>query len=115
MKRTELPAANRALATVYVLQDDRKRLGDYTCEGAAQRFWKEWHGRPMRSRIGPLKKFARNLKDRLGGILAHCRWPLHTSLLAGINHKIKVIKRAAYDFRDDDFFLQIRQAFPGIP
>ncbi|HEY9175665.1 MAG TPA: transposase, partial [Verrucomicrobiae bacterium] len=42
--------------------------------------------------------------------------PLHTSLLEGINNKIKVIKRAAYGFRDDDdFFLTIRQAFPGIP
>jgi len=28
--------------------------------------------------------------------VAHCRWPLHTSLLEGINNKIKVIKRMAY-------------------
>jgi len=47
-------------------------------------------------------------------ILAHCRWPLHTSLLEGINNKIKVIKRMAYGFRDDQyFFLKIRAAFPG--
>jgi transposase len=55
------------------------------------------------------------LKDRLGGILAHCRRRLHTSLLEGINNKIKVIKRSAKGFRDDDdFFLIIRQAFLGI-
>ena len=53
---------------------------------------------------------------KLGGVLAHCRWPRHTSRLEGINNKIKVIKRAAYGFRDDnDFCLKIRQAFPGIP
>ena len=116
VKLSELLAANRALATVYVLKDDLKRRWDYTYAGAAQRFWKEWYGRAMRSRIEPLKQFARNLKDRLGGILAHCRWPLHTRLLEGINNKIKGIKRAAYGFRDDDdFFLKIRQAFPGIP
>lgn len=71
--------------------------------------------RANRNRIEPLKKFARNFKDRLAGILAHRRWPLHTSLLKGINNKIKVIKRMAFASRDDDcFFLRIRANFPGI-
>ncbi|TVM16165.1 ISL3 family transposase, partial [Oceanidesulfovibrio indonesiensis] len=56
------------------------------------------------------------LNPTLPGILAHCRFGLHTSLLEGINNKIKVIKRMAYGFRDDEyFFLKIRAAFPGIP
>jgi transposase len=49
-------------------------------------------------------------------ILSHCRWPLHTSLLEGINNKFKVIKRMAYGFRDDEYFLlKTRAAFPGVP
>ena len=112
----ELLAANRRLFTVYVMKDDLKHLWSYTYRGAALRFWKDWYSRAIRSRIEPLKKFARNLHDYLYGILAHCHWPLHTSLLEGINNKIKVIKRMAYGFRDDDyFFLKIRAAFPGIP
>lgn len=48
--------------------------------------------------------------------LLHCRYPLHTGLLEGINNKIKVLKRMAYGFRDDAyFFLKSRAAFPGIP
>lgn len=112
----ELLAANRKLLTVYVMKDDLKHLWSYTYPGAALRFWKDWYRRAIRSRIEPLKKFARNLHGYLYGILAHCRWPLHTSLLEGINNKIKVIKRMAYGFRDDNyFFLKIRAAFPGIP
>jgi len=39
---------------------------------------------------------------------------LHTSVLEGINNRIKVIKRMAYGFRDTEyFFLKIRAAFPG--
>jgi transposase len=35
-------------------------------------------------------------------------------VLEGMNNKIKVIKRVAYGFRDDEyFFLRIRHAFPG--
>lgn len=116
VRLSELLAANRKLATVYLLKDDLKELWDYRHEGYARRFWKGWFNRAIRSRIEPLKRFARNLRERLHGILAHCRWPLHTSLLEGINNRIKLIKRMAYGFRDDDyFFLKIRAAFPGIP
>ena len=111
----ELLEANRALFTVYVLKDDLKALCDYRHAGYAQRFWQHWYRRAVRSRIAPLVAFARKLKPYLPGILAHCRWPLGTNLIEGINNKIKVIKRMAYGFRDEAyFFLKIRAAFPGI-
>jgi transposase len=116
VKLKELLQANRKLLTVYVLKDDLKHLWDYRRPHAAERFWKQWYNRAIRSRIEPLKLFARRLKPYVPGILAHCRWPFHTSLLEGINNKIKVIKRMAYGFRDEEyFFLKIRAAFPGNP
>ncbi|MHC3748615.1 transposase, partial [Stutzerimonas stutzeri] len=37
-----------------------------------------------------------------------------TSVLEGVNNRIKVIKRMAYGFRDSEyFFLKIKVAFPG--
>lgn len=58
---------------------------------------------------------ARSTEPYLPGILAHCRWPLGTNLVEGINNKIKVIKRMAYGFRDDAyFFLKIRAALPDL-
>jgi transposase len=109
-------AANRHLWVVYVLKDAVKALWRYRYVGAARRAWDQWYGWAVRSRIAPLVTFARNLKDKLPGILAHCRYPLHTGVLEGINNKIKVIKRMAYGFRDDAyFFLKIRAAFPGNP
>ena len=111
----ELLQANRKLLKVYVLKDDLKHLWDYRYRGAAENFWESWYRRAIYSKIAPLKKFARNLKEHIPGILSHCRWPLHTSVLEGINNKIKVIKRMAFGFRDHEyFFLKIKQAFPGI-
>ena len=116
VRLSELLNANRALFTVYVLKDDLKELWRCRDEAAAGRFWKSWFRRALRSRIPPLIRFAKRLEPFLPGILAHSRWPLHTSLLEGINNKIKVIKRMAYGFRDHAyFFLKIRAAFPGIP
>ena len=111
----ELLAANRALLTVYLLKDDLKQLWRYRSEAWARKAWKSWKRRAMRSGLQPLRHFARCLEPYLPGILAHCRWPLGTNLVEGINNKIKVIKRIAYGYRDDAyFFLKIRAAFPGV-
>jgi transposase len=115
VRLSELLAANRALFTVYVLKDDLKALWGYRHAGYARHFWRHWYRRAISSGIVPLKNFARRLKDYLPGILAHCRWPIGTSVIEGINNTIKVIKRMAYGYRDDAyFFLRIRAAFPGI-
>lgn len=111
----ELLAANKPLMKVYVLREDLKHLWDFKYPAAAKRFWRGWYRRAIHSRVEPLKKFARRLKPYLQGILAHCRWPIHTSFIEGVNNKIKVLKRMAYRFRDQEyFFLRIRSAFPGI-
>jgi transposase len=111
----ELLAANRSLFVVHVLRDALKDLWRYRHAGYAERAWTSWYAKARRSRIEPLKRFAANLKPYLPGILAHCRFPLGTNLIEGINNKIKVIKRMAYGFRDDAyFFLKIRAAFPGV-
>lgn len=66
--------------------------------------------------ISDLLGFAKNLGPSLDGILTHCPFPIHTSLIEGVNNKIKLIKRIGYGYRDDTyFFLKIRSAFPGIP
>jgi transposase len=106
--------ANRRLWVVYVLKDALKELWRYRYAGVARKAWNQWYGWAVRSRIPALARFARQVKEKLPGILAHCRYPLHTSMLEGINNRIKVIKRMAYGFRDDAyFFLKIRAAFPG--
>jgi hypothetical protein len=63
----ELLAANRALMIAYVLKDDLKELWSYRHEGYARRFWLGWYRRAMRSRIEPLKAFARKLRGYLPG------------------------------------------------
>ena len=110
----ELLEANRSLATVYVMKDDLKALWNFRDAEHAQSFWEQWYERAVQSGIEPLVRFAKRLAGYIKGIVSHARWPLNTSLLEGINNKIKVLKRMAYGYRDDEFFfLKIRQAFPG--
>lgn len=112
----ELLEANRALMTVYVLKEDLSRLWECRSREAAAALFDGWIERAQESGITSLIRFVKKLRRHFHGILAHCRWPLNTSLLEGMSNKIKVVKRMAYGFRDHEyFFLKIRAAFPGIP
>src|SRR5690606_38669070 len=81
----ELLAANKALLTVYLLKEDLEGLWRYRREAWAWKAWKSWKRRALRSGLEPLRVFVRRLEPYLSGILAHCRWPLGTNLVEGIN------------------------------
>ena len=109
----ELLAVNQNLMTVYVLNEDLKQLWRHTDTKQAQTAVAAWIRRAQASGIPALQRFARNLMTYVHGIVAHARWQLNTSVLEGINNKIKVIKRMAYGYRDDEyFFLRFERRFP---
>jgi transposase len=111
----ELLRANHALFTVYVLKEDLRALWEARDPAVARYWWKGWYARACASAIPALVRFAHRLALQAEYIINHARHPLHTSLVEGINNKIKVMKRMAYGYRDDAyFFLKIRAAFPGI-
>lgn len=113
-KLDELLEANEPLLKVYLMKQQLKDLWRAPTKRAAMRRWNQWYNMAVDSGIKPLQHFAKVLKPYLRGIVAHAVHPLHTSVLEGINNKIKVIKRMAYGYRDTDyFFLKIRAAFPG--
>ena len=115
IRLAEVLNANAALLTVYVLKDDLKNLWKQADEKQARSLWEGWLERAQESGIQALIKFARRLAPYVEGIISSCRWKLNTSVLEGINNRIKVIKRIAYGYRDDDyFFLKIKAAFPGV-
>jgi transposase len=109
-----LLAANETLNTVYVLKDQLKQIWSYTDPASARQALDHWCALAEQSGITPLATFARNLRRHEKGIVNHSVYPIHTGRLEGINNKIKVIKRQAYGFRDDAYFiLKIKNAFRG--
>lgn len=110
----EVLEANAPLMTVYILRDELKRLWFYRRAQWAEKAWEQWQSQAKQSGIAALKLFAQRLESYWHGIVARCRHPLNTSIVEGINNTIKVIKRKAYGYRDEEyFFLKIKAAFPG--
>lgn len=114
IKLDELLAANLPLATVYLLKTSLKELWYAPTAWSAFKRWRTWYRLCLESGLAPAIQFAKRLKGYLRGIFASARFRLNTSVLEGINNRIKVIKRMAYGYRDSAyFFLKIKAAFPG--
>ncbi|APS32192.1 transposase [Pectobacterium brasiliense] len=114
VKLSELLEANQPLNTVYVMKTALKELWYASDEQEARQRWNGWYRQSQESGIKALKQFADRLKGYVSGIIASATHHLNTSVLEGMNNKIKVIKRMAYGYRDNDyFFLKIKAAFPG--
>ncbi len=109
---------NENINIAYILKDDLKRLWDYKSAGWANRCLDSWIGTAVASQIRPLVRFARTLSTYRHGLINHCFYPIDSAKLEGMNNKVKVIKRVAYGFHDDEYFiLKIKQASlpPGDP
>lgn len=102
---------NELLSATYILKDYLKRLWQYKYPKSAQKFLDYWCALANETGCVELTKFAKMLKRHSYGIIAHCKYPIHTGKLEGINNKIKVIKRKAYGYHDTEYFaLKIIQA-----
>lgn len=101
---------NENINIAYILKDELKRLWNYKSAGWANRCLNSWINTAMASEIKPIMNFAQTLNRYRYGLINHCHYPINTAKLEGMNNKIKVIKRIAYGFHDDDYFiLKIKQ------
>lgn len=114
IKLEELLSANQSLMTVYVLKKQLKELWYAPSEIEAKQRWSDWLSMAISRGLSRVIRFTKRLSGYGDGIIASAAYPMSTSVLEGMNNKIKVIKRMAYRYRDNDyFFLKIKAAFPG--
>lgn len=108
----ELVAINKNITTTMILKDQLKKLWDCQHPEEARKTLEDWCDLAITSGIKQLKSFVKMLKDHAYGILTHCKYRIHTSLIEGINNKIKLIKRKAYGFNDIEYFILVmKEAF----
>lgn len=109
-----LLAINENINLTYILKDDLKRIWNYKYPRCAEKLLDSWIKRAQATGLKPLAAFGKTLNNYRYGIINHCRYPINTGKLEGMNNKIKRVKRIAYGFHDDDYFiLKIKQACSG--
>ena len=93
-----LKKSNNRIYRAWLLKDEFEAFWGYRSVGWARRFLTQWIARVMRSRLEPLKKFARTLRRYFEDVVAHIDTGLTNAVAEGINRVIKIVKNRASGF-----------------
>jgi transposase len=86
---------------------DKELLRDLWAQetgGKAKSYFRDWYQRVIRTKIEPMKKLARSLKERSDNIVNCCTHGITNAVAEGINSKIMLIKRREGCYRNIENF-----------
>ena len=97
----ETLAYNLKSVRAYLLKEEFQLFWEYDSPAWAAKFLEAWCKRAMRSRIDPVKKFARTVRAHRDLLLNYFRAKKQFSsgLVEGLNNKAEVTLRKAYGYR----------------
>jgi transposase len=92
---------NLKTVRAYLLKEAFQQLWDYNSPAWAGKFLDEWCRQTMRSRIQPMKKIARSLRQHRQLILNYFAAGklISSGVVEGLNNKAKLTMRKSYGFR----------------
>ena len=101
VKLSELLQYNLQSVRSHLLREDFQRFWEYSSPGWAVKFLEQWCRRTMRSKIEPMKKIARSLREHRDLILNwfRAKGTVSAGSVEGLNNKAKLTIRKAYGFR----------------
>lgn len=91
-------------ARAWAIKELAMSLWYYRSRGWARRAWEKWYGRAIRSRLEPVKRVARMVKQHMEGILNAVVHNVTNAGSEGINSVIQKIINTARGFRNKERF-----------
>lgn len=83
----------------WAIKENFRHFWTYVYASSARGYFDGWYSWAIRSRLEPIKKTARMLKDHLSGMLSYFRHPITNAVTEAFNSRIQSIKSAARGFR----------------
>ena len=99
-----LLSLNETLNKVYLLKEELRLFWKQGTKEQAKRFIETWIADARTITNKTVNTFANTIEKRIEGILSWYDSRITSGPLEGFNNKIKAFKRAAYGYRDMDFF-----------
>lgn len=101
VKLRDLLRYNLKSVRAYLLKECFQQFWDYDSPTWAGKFLDQWCMEVMRSRIDPVKKFARTVRNHRELLLNYfrARKAFSSGIIEGLNNKAKVTMRKAYGYR----------------
>lgn len=79
-------------------------LWHHGSESAATTYFKDWCSRVIHTKLSPLKKVAKTIKECLANVVSYCAHRITNAVAEGINSKIMSIRRRVGGYRNRENF-----------
>jgi len=101
LRLRDLLRYNLQSVRAYLLKEEFQQFWDYDSPTWASKFIDQWCSKVLRSRIDPIKKFARTVRTHRELLLNYfrARKQFSSGVIEGLNNKAKVTMRKAYGYR----------------
>jgi transposase len=73
-------------------------------EATALGYFRNWYKRVIHTKLEPMKRVARTIKERLANVVSYCTHGITNAVAEGINSKIMAIKRRVGGYRNRENF-----------
>lgn len=100
----DLRAGDLKTARAWAIKENIRYLWSYQSPIWAERYWKKWYFWATHSRLEPVKKAAKTLKDHAYGIMNFFRYRISNGPAEGINSRIETLWKSACGFRNKTSF-----------
>jgi transposase len=99
LRRVELKTGR-----AWALKESLRPFWDYTYPKWAERFFSQWYYWATHSRLAPMVKAAKTLKQHLPNILTYFKHRITNAVAEGLNSKIQKVKHMACGFRNREHY-----------
>jgi transposase len=79
-------------------------LWNHDDEASATAYFQDWYKRVIHTKLKPMKKVARTIKERLANVVSYCTHRITNGVAEGLNSKIMSIKRRVGGYRNRENF-----------
>lgn len=88
----------------WAIRENFRRFWDYRHEGWALRFFRRWYFWATHSRLEPIIKAAKTIKNHLPNILTYLRHRTTNAISEALNAQIEKVKRMAQGYRNREHY-----------
>ena len=102
-----LRKGNRRIHRAWVLKDEFEHFWDFKARWAADRFIKRWTTTALKSRLEPIRRFVKTIRQHMHRILPYIETRMTNATAEGLNRIIKIVKNRASGFRTLEAFTDL--------
>jgi len=96
----ELQSLGLKVGRAHSIKETFDNFWDYRYPGCARRFFTEWYGWARRSKLEPIKRVAKMIRDHFENIITYLKHRISNAATEGFNGVIQSIKANARGFRN---------------